>query len=94
MLEFMNNFDLDILKQTYTNAFLNTNPTTRELTTCIKPSYLPYQKYQSPYYTKSELTNMGLNLNIISEKDIKSNKSWKITSDIQNKIVDYSNFFK
>lgn len=85
-LQFLNNFDLDILKDTYTNAFLNTNPTTRELTTCIKPSYLPYQKYQSPYYTKSELTNMGLNLNIIFEKDIKPTKSWKLTNELQKKI--------
>ena len=70
-LNFLDNFNLSILKETFTEAFLNTNPTSRELTTCIKPSYLPYQNYQSPYYTKSELISMALNLNIIKDKNIK-----------------------
>jgi hypothetical protein len=66
-LLFLSNFDMKILKQTYTKAFLDTNPTSKELTTCIRPSYLPYQKsYQTPYYTKSELISMGLNLNLIN----------------------------
>jgi len=66
-IKFLSNFNLAILKDTFTNVFLNTNPTSRELTSCIKPSYLPYQSYQSPYYTKSELISMGLNLNIITD---------------------------
>ena len=70
-LNFLDNFNLTILKDTFTDAFLNTNPTSRELTTCIKPSYLPYQNYQSPYYSKSELISMALNLNIIKDKNIK-----------------------
>ena len=48
----MTNFNIQILKETYTTVFLNTNPTSRELTSCVKPSYLPYQDYQCPYYTK------------------------------------------
>ena len=65
-LNFLNNFNITILKQTYQEAFLDSNPTSKELTTCIRPSYLPYQKsYQTPYYTKSELISMGLNLNLI-----------------------------
>lgn len=70
-LNFLSNYNLTILKETYTEVFLNTNPTSRELTTCIKPSYLPYQQYQSPYYTKSELISMALNLNLISDLKIK-----------------------
>ena len=70
-LNFLSNYDLDILKHTYTEAFIDTNPLSRELTTCIKPSYLPYQNYQSPYYTKSELISMGLNLGIIIDKKIR-----------------------
>lgn len=71
-LGFLSNFDIKVLKSTYSEAFLNTNPTSREITSCIKPSYLPYQKtYQSPYYTKSELISMALNLNLIKDKKIK-----------------------
>jgi hypothetical protein len=70
-INFLSNFDLKILKETYTDAFLNTNPTSRDLTSCVKPSYLPYQTYQSPYYTKSELISMALNLKIIKNKKIK-----------------------
>jgi hypothetical protein len=70
-LNFLSNYNMKILKETYTEVFLNTNPTSRELTTCIKPSYLPYQTYQSPYYTKSELVSLALNLGIIKDKKIK-----------------------
>jgi hypothetical protein len=66
-IRFLSNFNLGLLKDTFTDIFLNTNPTSRELTSCIKPSYLPYQNYQSPYYTKSELISMALNLKIISD---------------------------
>jgi hypothetical protein len=70
-LNFLRNYDLDILENTYNETFINTNPTSRELTSCIKPSYLPYQKYQSPYYTKSEIISMALNLGLIKNKDFK-----------------------
>ena len=70
-LNFLTNYNLTILKDTYIKVYLNTNPNSRELTTCIKPSYLPYQYYQSPYYTKSELISMALNLNLIKDLKIK-----------------------
>jgi len=70
-LNFLSNFNLVLLKETFVDVFLNTNPTTREITSCIKPSYLPYQNYQSPYYTKSELISMALNLKLIQDDDTK-----------------------
>lgn len=70
-INFLDNFNMIILKETFTDVFLNTNPTSREITTCIKPSYLPYQNYQSPYYTKSELVSLALNLGIIKDNKIK-----------------------
>jgi hypothetical protein len=82
-LNFLSNFDLNILKQTMTEAFINTNPSSRELTTCIKSSYLPYQNYQSPYYTKSELISMGLNLKIIEDS---TKKPWTYSDNTLKKI--------
>ena len=76
-LNFLSNFNMHILKETFINVFLNTNPTTREITSCIKPSYLPYQDYQSPYYTKSELISMALNLKLITDDDT---KPWTFTN--------------
>jgi len=77
-LNFLANFDFNTLKQTYYDALIDSNPSTKDLTTCIRPSYLPYQKsYQTPYYTKSELVSMGLNLNIISNNSSNSSKILK-----------------
>ena len=70
-LNFLSNYNLTILKETFLDIFLNTNPTSKEITTCIKPSYMPYQNYQGPYYSKSELISMGLNLNIITDEEKK-----------------------
>lgn len=88
-LNFLNNFDIKILKETFIDLFLNTNPTTKELTTCIKPSYLPNQTYQSPYYTKSELVNLGLNLGIINEEKFPWKYSKQEISDICKEISKY-----
>ena len=76
-LNFLSNYDMQILKETFINVFLNTNPTSREITSCIKPSYLPYQDYQSPYYTKSELISMALNLKLIPHTET---KPWSYSS--------------
>ena len=84
-INFLSNFDLGILKETFTDVFLKTNPNSRELTSCIKPSYLPYQNYQSPYYTKSELVSMALNLNLIKANDSKT-KPWSYSDSDLKKI--------
>lgn len=89
-LNFLSNFNLQILKETFIDVYLNTNPFSREITSCIKPSYLPYQTYQSPYYTKSELVSMGLNLNLISDFN---KKPWSFSSSelksLCNKLTNY-----
>jgi len=84
-INFLSNFNLILLKETFTDIFLNTNPTTRELTSCIKPSYLPYQNYQSPYYTKSELVSMALNLNLV---EFTNKNPWSYSKSEIKKICD------
>lgn len=89
-LNFLSNFNMEILKDTFIEVFINTNPTSKEITSCIKPSYLPYQSYQSPYYNKSELISMALNLNLITTPD---KKPWTYSSSelkaICNKLTEY-----
>ena len=92
-LNFLNNFDLIILKQTYQEAFLDSNPTSKDLTTCIRPSYLPYQKlYQTPYYTKSELISMALNLNLLKVKNDKIKPWYYSKSELDNICKELSNY--
>lgn len=66
MIEFLEFFDLDILKNTYTNAFYNyATEVGKNLTHCTRPSFLPHFSHIKPYYTRSEMINMALNMNLI-----------------------------
>jgi hypothetical protein len=83
-LNFIENFDLITLEKNYFKLFYLSQPLTSELTSCIKPSFIPFITTK-PYYTKSELINLGLNMNlklddnienickVVSENDINSN---------------------
>jgi hypothetical protein len=62
-INFISNYDLNILEQTYYKVFYLSQPITYDLTTCIKPSFIPFITTK-PYYTKSELINLVLNMNL------------------------------
>lgn len=62
-INFILNYDLDILEQTYYKVFYLSQPMTSDLTTCIKPSFIPFITTK-PYYTKSELVNLALNMEL------------------------------
>ena len=80
---FLNNFDLNILEKTYFKLFYLSQPKIQELTSCLKPSFIPFMTMK-PYYSKSELINLALNMNlnigdniddickIVSQNDINS----------------------
>lgn len=66
MLKFLNSFDLKTLKNTYINVFYNyANEVGKNMTVCLKPSFRPYFSHLEPFYTRSELINLGLNMGII-----------------------------
>jgi len=89
-INFINNFNIKVLKKTFLAIFFETNPTSKEITECIKPTFLPYQYYQSPYYNKSELISLALNLNIIKNTNIlPSSYSESEINNIYNKIKKY-----
>lgn len=71
-INFISNFNLDTLEQTYFKVFYLSQPMTSDLTTCIKPSFIPFITTK-PYYTKSELINLGLNMEL--KLDLKSIES-------------------
>lgn len=65
-IKFLKNFDLTVLENAYVNSFYyESNKVGKNLTTCIKKSFLPYLKNIKPYYSRSELINMGLNMGLI-----------------------------
>lgn len=66
-IQFMNNFDLQILEETYIKTFYyESNKIGKNMTLCIKPSFIPFINI-NPYYNRDELINLSLNFNIIKE---------------------------
>lgn len=66
MLLFMNNYTLEILKNTYVNAiYYESLQVGKDITLCKRPSFLPHFKHIKPFYGRSELINLGLNAEII-----------------------------
>lgn len=71
MLDFLSQFNLNILKLTYISVFYNySNKVGKDITVCVKPSFLPHLKHINPYYKRSELINLALNIGIIKPDDV------------------------
>jgi len=80
-INFINNFDIDTLQLTYFKLFYLSHPITSDLTSCIKPSFIPFIT-SKPYYTKSELVNLALNMNLkIDIKNIESEQICSLVAD-------------
>lgn len=67
-LNFINNFDIQILEDSFYKLIYKVGQTTDEITTCIRPSFLPILRSTTPYYRKSELIYLALNMNIWKNK--------------------------
>lgn len=67
-INFLKNYDLDILKKTYYYAFYFSQP--KLVTICQRPSFNPSLPHIKPYYNKQELISMALNLGLITLKDV------------------------
>ena len=66
---FLSNFDQDILYNTYIKIFYKYSDFLgKEITFCKRKSFTPYFYHILPYYTKSEITNIALNLNLNIDK--------------------------
>jgi len=70
MIGFLGNFDLSVLERTYIQTIYNySDEMGKNLTICQRPSFTPYFKHIKPYYTRSEILNIALNLELIKKKD-------------------------
>jgi hypothetical protein len=69
-IKFLDNYDLEILRKTYIKVLQYFFEKYEEnITTCPKPSFISYLLTTTPYYTKSELINLGLNKKLIREEN-------------------------
>ena len=67
-VNFLENYNFGVLFNTYLHViYSNSNQIGKNITDCRRISFLPYitNVDSSPYYTRSEIINMALNLNII-----------------------------
>ncbi len=66
MIEFLKSFDLKILEKTYVEVFYYySNEVGKNITVCRRPSFKPHFRHINPYYTRSELINLALNMELI-----------------------------
>lgn len=96
IIDFISQFDTNILHQSYRNAFLNSSPSiTNDILTCIRPSFISRYSHLKPYYTRNELIALGKNnnlsynslenlCNVVKNNDISS----KILAKHQKYIID------
>ncbi len=83
----MKNYNLDKLKTIYYKLFYLSQPQT--ITHCQRPSFSPIMSHITPYYTKHELIQLGLNLKLISIKDVEQFDGKKICDIIKNNDISY-----
>ena len=67
MIDYLSQFDLDVLKSTYLKIYYE--KAGDNITTCKRPSFIPYYTHITPYYSRSEIINLALNLGIIKPGD-------------------------
>ncbi len=65
ILDFMSNFDIDILENTYYSVMYKYSiELGKNIVFCKRPSFNKYILSSKPYYTRSEIINMAMNMNI------------------------------
>jgi hypothetical protein len=70
MIEFMDQFDKNMLYNTYLNIFYRYAPELGNATyTCIRKSFMPHKNHLVPYYTRDEVIKLGMNMNTVHIPD-------------------------
>lgn len=85
-ITFLENYDLHTLEKTYYKLFYLSQPKIQEITTCLKPSFVPFIT-KNPYYSKSELINMALNMNLQVMENMDNLCSQVSENDINSTII-------
>jgi len=94
MLEFFDNFDINILEDTfYRTIYKHSDELGKNIIFCKRPSFNKYIHNSKPYYSSIEIINMALNMGInvdIKDKDLDIDKLCDIVrkNDISYKIIE------
>lgn len=69
MIYFLKQFDLDILYKTYVEVFYENDLIGKNISICVRPSFIPHFNHIMPYYTRNEIIKIALNNNIIDNEE-------------------------
>lgn len=70
MLWYLDHFDIDVRTSTYIKVFYNyANSVGKDITTCVRPSFLPQFFHIDPYYNRTEIINLALNMELLKPSD-------------------------
>lgn len=75
MISFLQNFDLEILYDTYVKVFYKYSKYGKEITLCKNSSFIPQFLHVKPYLTKGEILNLALNFQVIDDENIEINEN-------------------
>lgn len=70
IIYFLEQFDLDVLYKTYVEAFYENEEISKNISVCVRPSFIPHFNHITPYYTRNEIIKIALNNNIIDNENI------------------------
>ncbi len=71
MINFLESFDLEIMYTTYIKVFyFYASEGGKLITFCKRPSFLPHFEHIKPYYSRSEIKNMSLNMQLVKLEDL------------------------
>ena len=94
MKDFLSNFDLKILEDTfYRTMYKNSPELGKNLLFCKRPSFNKFIHNSKPYYSKTEIINMSLNMgktldiNKLNEKNIDELCDFVKNNDIKSEIL-------
>lgn len=70
MVSFLSSFDLRILEDSYVKVFYYyANEIGKNITLCTRPSFNPEFRHIKPYYSRNEIINLALNMELIKADD-------------------------
>lgn len=93
-LKILDNYILDILYETSINTFFKYSPKFGlDVSICKRNSFHPLFTHINPYYTRTELIKLGLNMNIIKEVEriqlLDKDLHYKICKTVSKNDVDF-----
>lgn len=96
-INFIKNYNLKTLKKTYiTIMYYYSNKVGKNITVCVRPSFLPYLNYIKPYYNRDELIHTYINMGYNIDKDlfIDDKKLLEICNKVKENDINYKIILK